>query len=108
MWRRLSGPAGLTDKIDGVAFLSVEPCWRQRESSQTRGILTPRHKQARKVMNVREQICMIAARVIVEEGVPAETAIAGVRAARPGAIETDALEAWVRHTGCCGRRLVQQ
>ena len=35
-------------------------------------------------MNVREQICMIAARVIVEEGVPAETAIAGVRAARPG------------------------
>ena len=44
---------------------------------------------------------MIAARLMVEEGVPAETAIAAVRAARPGAIETDAQEDWVR----AGRRV---
>lgn len=38
----------------------------------------------------------IAARLLVELGVPAETAIAQVRKARPGAIETGAQEAHVR------------
>lgn len=41
---------------------------------------------------------MITARLLVELGVPAEEAIRRVRAARPGAIETTAQEAFVR--GC--------
>ena len=39
---------------------------------------------------------IIAARLLVEHGMPPETAIPAVRAARPGAIETPAQEAWVR------------
>jgi protein-tyrosine phosphatase len=39
---------------------------------------------------------MVAARLLVEFGVDAETAIARVRAARPGAIETWEQEQWVR------------
>jgi predicted protein tyrosine phosphatase len=39
---------------------------------------------------------MIAARLLVEEGVEPEVAMATVRAARPGAIETPAQERWVR------------
>jgi ADP-ribosyl-[dinitrogen reductase] hydrolase len=39
---------------------------------------------------------MLAARLLVEFGVDAETAIARVRAARPGAIETWEQEQWVR------------
>lgn len=39
---------------------------------------------------------MIAARLLVELGTPAEVAIAAVRTARPGAIETPAQEAHVR------------
>ncbi len=38
---------------------------------------------------------MISARLLVEAGERADTAIAQVRAARPGAIETKAQEAWV-------------
>ena len=39
---------------------------------------------------------MIAARLLVEQGVAPEIAMAAVRAARPGAIETQAQEYWVR------------
>ena len=39
---------------------------------------------------------MVAARLLVEEGVAPEIAMAAVRAARPGAIETPAQEHWVR------------
>jgi protein-tyrosine phosphatase len=39
---------------------------------------------------------MIAARLLVEEGVPPELAIGRVRSARPDAIETLAQENWVR------------
>src|SRR4051794_17327041 len=39
---------------------------------------------------------MIAARLLAEEGVAPEIAMAAVRAARPGAIETPAQEHWVR------------
>jgi predicted protein tyrosine phosphatase len=39
---------------------------------------------------------MIAARLLVETGVKPETAMARVRVARPGAIETPAQEDWVR------------
>jgi protein-tyrosine phosphatase len=39
---------------------------------------------------------MVAARLLVEEGVEPEAAMAAVRAARPGAIETGAQEDWVR------------
>jgi hypothetical protein len=39
---------------------------------------------------------MIAARLLVEEGVPPEVAIGRVRSARPGAIETLDQENWVR------------
>ena len=39
---------------------------------------------------------MIAARLLVEEGMGPDAAIAAVRAARPGAIETVAQENWVR------------
>ncbi len=38
---------------------------------------------------------MIAARLLVERGLPVETAIAAVRRARPGAIETSGQEAWI-------------
>ena len=38
----------------------------------------------------------IAARILVERGVPAETAMAAVRAVRPGAIETHEQEDYVR------------
>jgi protein-tyrosine phosphatase len=41
---------------------------------------------------------MIAARLLVEEGVPPETAMTAVRAARPRAIETPAQERWVRRS----------
>ena len=37
----------------------------------------------------------VAARLLVEDGMPAGDAIAAVRAARPGAVETAAQEAWV-------------
>ena len=39
---------------------------------------------------------MVAARLLVESGVDAETAIAGVRSARPGTIETWEQEQWAR------------
>ena len=51
---------------------------------------------------------MIAARPLVEEGVDPETAIAAVRAARPGAIETQAQEGWVRMGAARGRRRISQ
>ncbi|MBN8942563.1 MAG: dual specificity protein phosphatase family protein [Rhizobiales bacterium] len=38
---------------------------------------------------------MIAARLLVERGLPAEAAIMAVRRARPGAIETAGQEAWI-------------
>ncbi|MFX7763978.1 protein-tyrosine phosphatase family protein, partial [Acinetobacter baumannii] len=38
---------------------------------------------------------MIAARLLVARGLPVETAIAAVRRARPGAIETSGQEAWI-------------
>lgn len=38
---------------------------------------------------------MVAARLLVERGVHVTTAIKTVRAARPGAIETDAQERWI-------------
>jgi ADP-ribosyl-[dinitrogen reductase] hydrolase len=41
----------------------------------------------------------IAARMLVEAGVPADAAIAAVRAARPGTIETAAQEGHVRRFG---------
>ena len=49
---------------------------------------------------------MIAARLLVDEGVAPEAAIAAVRAARPGAIETRAQEDWVRK-GASGRTTPQ-
>lgn len=48
---------------------------------------------------------MVAARLLVEFGEAPEAAIAKVRAARPGAIETAAQEAWVRRQRPVNRRL---
>jgi ADP-ribosyl-[dinitrogen reductase] hydrolase len=39
---------------------------------------------------------MIAARLLVDEGVPPQDAIAAVRDVRPGAIETRSQESWVQ------------
>ncbi len=38
---------------------------------------------------------MVAARLLAERGLPVSEAISAVRAARPGAIETQAQEAWI-------------
>lgn len=48
---------------------------------------------------------MIAARLLVERGLSAEAAIAAVRRARPGAIETAGQEAWIADPEAAGGRL---
>ncbi|QCI66654.1 dual specificity protein phosphatase family protein [Phreatobacter stygius] len=45
---------------------------------------------------------MIAARLLVERGLPAAAAIAIVRGARPGAIETAGQEAWIADPAAVG------
>lgn len=43
---------------------------------------------------------MVAALMLIEQGQMAEAAIAAVRAARPGAVETEAQERWLKARAC--------
>lgn len=80
----------------GIPDACFEASW-QCAGHEVRGLLRSGKRVLLHCKGGLGRTGMIAARLLIELGVPVEQAIRAVRRARPGAIDAGAQEAYVRH-----------